>query len=229
MLYLVVVVAIVASAGNPTCAGLDSPVGGAIIEPFAPIGRYAGHWGIDFAVPSGTAVRAADAGVVTFTGVVVGNRTVTIDHGGVRTSYSFLTRILTDRGATVRRGQVIAVTGSHRGRPSLHFSVRIGEDYVDPEPWLVCRGDPGPGLWLRSTMSAYPGLNASDHGRNLRPTTRGTPGGGGVRPSPATRRRRDVDPGWFPMAEGVEGGLGGETPVGDDPARRRWHRLFRGR
>ncbi len=88
-------------------------------------------------------------GVVTFTGVVVGNRTVTFDHGGVRTSYSFLTQILTSRGATVGRGQVIAVSGHHGGRPSLHFSVRIRDVYVDPEPLLVCRGDPGPGLWLR--------------------------------------------------------------------------------
>ncbi len=148
MLYVVLVFAIVTTAGN-SCAGFEHPVGGPVIERFAPIGRYAGHWGIDFDVPSGTAVRAADAGVVTFTGVVVGNRTVTIDHGGVRTSYSFLTRILTSRGATVGRGQVIAVSGHHGGRPSLHFSVRIRDVYVDPEPLLVCRGDPGPGLWLR--------------------------------------------------------------------------------
>ena len=149
MLYVVLVFAIVTAAGNPSCAGFEHPVGGPVIEPFAPIGRYAGHWGIDLDVASGTAVRAADAGVVTFTGVVVGNRTVTIDHGGVRTSYSFLTRILTSRGATVGRGQVIAVSGHHRGHPSLHFSARIGDIYVDPEPLLVCRGDPGPGLWLR--------------------------------------------------------------------------------
>ncbi len=185
MLYLVLVFAIV--TGNPTCAGLERPVGGPVIEPFAPIGRYAGHWGIDFGVPSGTAVRAADAGVVTFTGVVVGNRTVTIDHGGVKTSYSFLTRILTSRGATVGRGQVIAVTGQHRGHPSLHFSVRIRDVYVDPEPLLACRGDPGPGLWLGSALSAYPGLNASDHGRNVRSTTRGASGGGGLRPLPVGR------------------------------------------
>ena len=49
----------------------------------------------------------------------------------------------------VGRGQVIAVSGHHGGRPSLHFSVRIRDVYVDPEPLLVCRGDPGPGLWLR--------------------------------------------------------------------------------
>jgi len=41
------------------------------------------------------------------------------------------------------------VSGHHGGRPSLHFSVRIRDVYVDPEPLLVCRGDPGPGLWLR--------------------------------------------------------------------------------
>jgi len=157
---------------TPACAGLQPPVHGPIVEAFAPIGRYAGHWGIDFDALSGTAVRAADGGVVTFAGVVVGNRTVTIDHGGVRTSYSFLTTLLTQSGERVGRGEVIGLSGVHRGRPSLHFSARLGTDYVDPEPLLGCRSDPGPGLWLVTTLPAYPPEDAGHHGRNLRPTTR---------------------------------------------------------
>lgn len=162
----------------PGCAGLHPPVNGPVGEGFAPIGRYAGHWGIDFRVAEGSAVRAADDGIVTFAGVVVGNRSVTIDHGGVKTSYSYLTRILTKSGAGVARGEVIALSGLHRLESALHFSVRVGGIYVDPEPWLRCLVAPGPGLWLGSTFPAYPVADAGDHGRYLRPTTRGASGGG---------------------------------------------------
>ena len=156
------------------CVGVQPPVGGPIVEGFAPIGRYAGHWGIDYSVPERTVVRAADDGVVTFAGVVAGNRAVTIDHGGLRTSYSFLSRTLTERGRIVGRGEVIALSGWHRGRPSLHFSTRIGASYVDPVRLLRCSVAPGPGLWLASTRPAYPLTDAGDLGRYLRPTTHGT-------------------------------------------------------
>ncbi len=156
---------------SPGCAGLQPPVNGPVGERFAPIGRYAGHWGIDFDVAEGSAVRAADDGIVTFAGVVVGNRSVTIDHGGVKTSYSYLARILTKGGASVTRGEVIALSGLHRLEPALHFSVRVGGIYADPEPWLRCHVAPGPGLWLGSTLPAYPVEDAGDHGRHLRPTT----------------------------------------------------------
>jgi len=157
------------------CAGLQAPVDAAISRPFAPIGRYAGHWGIDFALVEGSAVRAADDGVVTFAGVVVGNRTVTVDHGGMKTSYSYVSAILTRAGAGVTRGQVIALSGRHGPQPALHFSARVRGAYVDPEPLLACLAAPGPGLWLVSTFRAYPPHDAGDHGRNLRPTTRGAP------------------------------------------------------
>lgn len=158
---------------GPSCAGLQPPASGPVVEGFAPLGRFAGHWGTDFAVPTATEVRAADGGIVTFAGVVVGNRTVTIDHGGLKTSYSFLARTLTRPGDRVARGEVIGLSGWHRGRPSLHFSTRVDGVYVDPEPLLRCHGDPGGGLWLVGTGSAYPLDDAGDHGRNLRPTTRG--------------------------------------------------------
>lgn len=159
----------------PPCAGFRAPVDAAVTRPFAPIGRYAGHWGIDFAVAKGSAVRAADDGFVTFAGVVVGNRSVTVDHGGIKTSYSYLSEILTRTGAGVTRGSVIALSGWHGAQPALHFSARVRGTYVDPELFLACLSAPGPGLWLASTLRAYPPNDAGDHGRNLRPTTRGAP------------------------------------------------------
>lgn len=160
---------------SPGCAGLQTPVDGPIVEAFAPLGRYAGHWGVDFAVPIGTPVGAAAPGTVTFVGVVVGNRTVTIDHGGLKTSYSYLVSASTRRGRVVRTGDVIGRSGYHGERPSLHLSVRVDGVYVDPEPVLTCDLVPGPGLWLRSAGPAYPVGDAGHHGRYLRPTTRGTP------------------------------------------------------
>ena len=91
------------------CGGMDPPVAGAVVRPFAPIGLYDGHWGLDYGVRSGTTVVASDGGVVAFAGVVVGNRTVTVAHGGgVKSSYSYLSRIDTGLGDHLRRGDSIA-------------------------------------------------------------------------------------------------------------------------
>jgi len=124
----------------PLCVGLQPPVAGPVIERFAPVGRYAGHWGLDFAVVSGTAVRAADAGTVTFAGTVAGNRTLTLDHGGgLRTSYSYLSTATVERGDYVDESIILGTSGNGHGSPALHFSVRVGPRYVDPLAIVGCR------------------------------------------------------------------------------------------
>lgn len=93
--------------------------------------RYAWyHGGIDIAAPSGTAVVAADSGLVIVAGWVdnsgYGNR-VMIDHGnGFVTLYGHLLRINVVVGQTVRRGDQIGANGS-TGRstgPHVHFEIR---------------------------------------------------------------------------------------------------------
>jgi murein DD-endopeptidase MepM/ murein hydrolase activator NlpD len=94
------------------------------------------HDGIDLAVPTGTPVRAAQAGevVATRSGGASG-RTVVIDHGdGLVTSYFHLDEQLVKKGAVVERGQPIArsgatgrVTGAH-----LHFVVELDGVPIDP-------------------------------------------------------------------------------------------------
>jgi murein DD-endopeptidase MepM/ murein hydrolase activator NlpD len=122
-----------------------------IVRPYAPAGPYAGHWGVDLAVPAGTPVHSVARGVVTFAGSVAGTRSVTVDHGGgLRTTYSYLGSISVRPGSLVDGG-VLGVSGEDHGIAALHLSVRLGDGYVDPLQMLGCRiGPPGEGLGLAS-------------------------------------------------------------------------------
>lgn len=137
---------------NPVepCVGLASPVEGPVMHGFAPTGRFSGHWGVDWSVAAGTEVRASGPGTVTFAGSVVGNQVVTVAHGGgLRTSYSFLTDLLVRRGDRVTGSTIVGTSGAAHGSPALHFSVRIGDTYLDPLSVVGCqRGAPANALRL---------------------------------------------------------------------------------
>jgi murein DD-endopeptidase MepM/ murein hydrolase activator NlpD len=139
----------VAAPPPELCVGLAAPVGGSIVAGFAPVGRWAGHWGVDFAADPGTPVRAAGSGIVSFNGTVAGNRTITIDHGGgLKTSYSYLETASPGVWRVVA-GEVIARSGMAHGSDALHFSVRIDGVYVDPMTVLGCLPvDLTKALWL---------------------------------------------------------------------------------
>lgn len=131
------------------CASLSAPVAGEVIQGFAPIGAYAGHWGIDYGVDAGTPVAAAGSGRVTFAGSVGHMQSVTIDHGGgLRTSYSYLSAIAVGHGDWVRTGAKLGTSGLHHGVAALHFSVRLDGVYQDPAEWLQCGGSISDALWL---------------------------------------------------------------------------------
>ena len=131
-----------APAGS-SCVGLSPPVPGDIIQLFAPIGRYAGHWGVDLEAPVGAPVSVAASGVVTFSGVVAGNSTISVDHGGgLKTSYSFLSHRGVARGSWVGRGSQIGLSDQHDGAAAVHFSVRVEGVYVDPSNFLGCQAAP---------------------------------------------------------------------------------------
>ena len=123
-----------------SCVGLDPPSDGVITAGFAPGPGYSGHWGVDYGGSSDGSVRAAAGGRVTFTGSVVGNLAVTLDHGGgLKTSYSYLDRSLVKRGQHLGRGMVVGLVSEHSPHGGLHFSVRIGGKCIDPETVLGCR------------------------------------------------------------------------------------------
>jgi len=94
------------------------------------------HAGIDIAVPSDAYVRAAGPGTVVDVGEDrVYGRFVLLDHGdGFRSLYAHASTTFVESGQTVRRNEVIALTGS-TGRstaPHLHFEILMNGEPVDP-------------------------------------------------------------------------------------------------
>ena len=99
------------------------------------------HYGLDIAVPTGTPIRAAAAGRVTFAGRRGGyGYLVIIDHGkGVETRYAHNSKLLVSAGDRVERGQIIARSGNtgNSTGPHLHFEIRYRAKAVDPYKYLI--------------------------------------------------------------------------------------------
>ncbi|GBE24291.1 putative peptidase [bacterium BMS3Bbin02] len=140
MRYVVIVAALLLSSGGYGSCGQVIPVpGGDVARTYAPVGRYAGHWGVDLAAPIGTPVRAVLSGTVSFSGTVASVMTVTVDHGrGLRTSYSYLTSRAVRRGDVVAAGVTLGESGVDRSVAALHLSLRLGGQYRDPMRILLC-------------------------------------------------------------------------------------------
>ena len=101
-----------------------------------PGGADADHPGIDIAVASDSYVLASGAGeVVDAANDPVYGLFVLIDHGnGWRTRYGHASFLVAERGRRVRRGEVIALSGS-TGRstaPHLHFEILENGRPIDP-------------------------------------------------------------------------------------------------
>jgi murein DD-endopeptidase MepM/ murein hydrolase activator NlpD len=99
------------------------------------------HNGIDIPASTGTPIRAAGGGTVTFSGWNGGyGNTVIIDHGGgLTTMYSHNTRNSAVVGQVVERGEIIAYVGS-TGRstgPHLHYEIRRNGTAVNPISFLL--------------------------------------------------------------------------------------------
>lgn len=106
---------------------------------FHPILRiHRPHYGVDFAAPRGTGVRAIGAGTVVSAGWYGGHgRFVKIRHGaGIESSYSHLHSIARGvrRGVRIEMGQkigTVGATGLATG-PHLHFAMWKNGTYVNP-------------------------------------------------------------------------------------------------
>lgn len=95
------------------------------------------HQGIDIAAPIGSPIKAAQDGIVEFSGDRGGyGRTVLLSHqGDVKTLYAHLDEQLVKEGQAIKKGQVIGFTGN-TGRstgPHLHFEVRKDNEAIDPK------------------------------------------------------------------------------------------------
>jgi murein DD-endopeptidase MepM/ murein hydrolase activator NlpD len=110
------------------------PARGRVIAGF---GANGGNEGINIAVPEGTPVKAAEAGVVTYAGSEVkgyGNLVLIRHENGYVSAYAHNASLNVKRGEQVKRGQVIATSGQTGNvtSPQLHFEIRKGASPVDP-------------------------------------------------------------------------------------------------
>jgi murein DD-endopeptidase MepM/ murein hydrolase activator NlpD len=115
------------------------PVNGPVVSPFGMRwGRL--HAGIDIAVPTGTAIHAADGGRVVLMGWVggYGNYTCVQHTGSLSTCYAHQSSFATSNGASVSQGQVIGYVGctGHCFGDHLHFETRVNGSPVDPMGYL---------------------------------------------------------------------------------------------
>ncbi|RZN31509.1 LysM peptidoglycan-binding domain-containing M23 family metallopeptidase [Bradyrhizobium sp. Leo121] len=97
--------------------------------------------GINLAVPEGTPVKAAEDGVVAYSGNELkgyGNLVLVRHSNGYVTAYAHASELLVKRGDTIKRGQVIAKSGQSGevSSPQLHFEIRKGSSPVDPLQFL---------------------------------------------------------------------------------------------
>ena len=117
------------------------PVRGKVITSYGAKTNGKANDGINLAVPEGTPVKAAEDGVVAYSGNELkgyGNLVLVRHSNGYVTAYAHASELLVKRGETIKRGQIIAKSGQSGevGSPQLHFEIRKGSSPVDPLQFL---------------------------------------------------------------------------------------------
>ena len=101
------------------------------------LGYMRAHQGVDYAAPTGTPIRAAGDGKITFRGWRNGyGNFVTIQHNAtISTAYGHMSRFASEKlGEKVRQGETIGyvgMTGLATG-PHLHYEFRVNGLHRDP-------------------------------------------------------------------------------------------------
>jgi murein DD-endopeptidase MepM/ murein hydrolase activator NlpD len=117
------------------------PVRGKVITTYGAKTNGKSNDGINLAVPEGTPVKAAEDGVVAYSGNELkgyGNLILVRHANGYVTAYAHASELMVKRGDSIKRGQVIAKSGQSGevGSPQLHFEIRKGSVPVDPLQFL---------------------------------------------------------------------------------------------
>jgi murein DD-endopeptidase MepM/ murein hydrolase activator NlpD len=117
------------------------PVRGKVITSYGAKTNGKSNDGINLAVPEGTPVKAAEDGVVAYSGNELkgyGNLVLVRHSNGYVTAYAHASELLVKRGDTIKRGQIIAKSGQSGevASPQLHFEIRKGSSPVDPLQFL---------------------------------------------------------------------------------------------
>ncbi len=100
--------------------------------------RYRPHFGVDYAAPVGSPIKASGNGKIVLVGIKGGyGKTIIVDHGGgYRTLYGHMSGFAknTRNGARVKQGQVIGYVGSTglSSGPHLHFGVYQNNKPINP-------------------------------------------------------------------------------------------------
>lgn len=125
----------------PSKSASSSSLSSGFVHRINPVtGRSENHSGYDIPASYGSAIVAAEAGKVTYSGWMNGyGYTIIIDHGGgLSTLYGHNSSLVVSKGQMVTRGQTIAKcgstglsTGNH-----CHFSVLVNGKYVNPQSYL---------------------------------------------------------------------------------------------
>jgi murein DD-endopeptidase MepM/ murein hydrolase activator NlpD len=98
------------------------------------------HNGIDIKADEGVEVMATADGVILKTEAHEGyGNLVIIDHGeGFQSLYAHLRSFNTEKGKTVKKGEIIGFVGNtgYSTAPHLHFEIRLNDEKVDPEKYI---------------------------------------------------------------------------------------------
>lgn len=127
---------VTAATGSGSLKGLKFmwPVNGGYVS--SPFGGKRNHKGVDIAAPKGTAIYAAEDGVVTLSRwyTTYGN-CVIINHGnGIQTLYGHASKLVVKQGQKVKKGDLIALVGS-TGRSygnHCHFEIQRNGTRINP-------------------------------------------------------------------------------------------------
>ena len=130
----------------PTIAARSSskfswPVRGKILSHYGAKSGGLFNDGINIGASRGTAVKAAENGVVAYAGNEVkgmGNLVIIQHSGGWMTVYAHMDSMSVRRGARVSVGQKIGTVGATGkvDRPQLHFEIRKGTKAYNPASYL---------------------------------------------------------------------------------------------
>lgn len=118
------------------------PLKGKTISAYGPKDKGLHNDGVNIAAPRGTAVKAAENGVVAYAGNEIrgfGNLLLIKHDGGWVTAYAHNDQLLVKRGDKVKRGQLISKVGATGSvtSPQLHFELRKGSNAVNPQKYMM--------------------------------------------------------------------------------------------
>ena len=122
---------------EPGAPAFVAPVAGTVVSDFGSTAGGKANKGLDYEVPAGSAVKAAEAGEVVFVGELPGyGKVIAIKHGDEwATVYGHTADISVTKGQAVAKGQDIAHVDPAGDR--LHFEIRRRGKPVDPRTMMA--------------------------------------------------------------------------------------------